>query len=328
MIYVDNENNDPRINLAIEEFLVRKLVTKEDILLFYINQPSIIIGRNQNTIEEINQKYVDQHGIIVVRRLSGGGAVYHDLKNLNFSFISNAGRENLHNYKKFTDPVIRVLNDMGVPAELGGRNDILVDGRKISGNAQYSTGPRMVSHGTLLLETDLARVVEALNVRAEKIESKGIKSVRSRVANISEFLSEPMDVIDFREKIKNGILADSENSIYELTERDWEQINQISANRYQLWEWNYGHSPYFNIQKTRRFPIGQIDARIDVEKGSIKNIKFYGDFLGMSDVNSIEQRLEGVRYEKSYLEEALKDFDLHIYFGDLPVSEFVDFLSI
>lgn len=328
MIFVDNEkNNDPRINLAIEEFLVRNFKTEDDILLFYINQPSIIIGRNQNTIEEINQGYVDAHGIIVVRRLSGGGAVYHDLENLNFSFISNSGKENLHNYEKFTGPVVRVLNAMGVPAVLSGRNDILVDDRKVSGNAQYSTGARMASHGTLLFNADLSHVADALNVRQEKIESKGIKSVRSRVANISEFLTEPMSVLEFRERIKDGILADSHNHEYHLTEQDWEEIRKISANRYQLWEWNYGHSPYFNVQKTRRFPIGQIDARIDVEKGAIKSIKIYGDFLGLSDVGELEQRLAGVRFEKTALQAALDGFSLQQYFGNLSAEELADFLA-
>jgi lipoate-protein ligase A len=327
MIFVDNENiNDPRVNLAIEEHLVRNFRTEDDILLFYINQPSIIIGRNQNTIEEINQKYVDEHGIIVVRRLSGGGAVYHDLQNLNFSFISNSGKENLHNYKKFTGPVVKVLNAMDVPAELGGRNDILVDGRKVSGNAQYSTGQRMVSHGTLLFNSDLSQVAEALNVRLEKIESKGIKSVRSRVANISEFLNQPMNVLEFRERVKDGILTDSHNHEYHLSATDWDAIRKISTERYQLWDWNYGHSPFFNIQKTRRFPIGQIDARIDVEKGLIKNLKIYGDFLGMSDIHDLETRLIGARYEKNALLAALSGFDLQQYFGDLSAVDLVDFL--
>lgn len=172
MWFVDNEKvTDPRVNLAIEEHLLRTFDTEEDILLFYINQPSIIIGRNQNTIEEINQEYVEKNGIIVVRRLSGGGAVYHDLGNLNFSFITQNQAENIHNFRKFTAPVIEVLRKMGVPAELSGRNDIVVDGRKISGNAQYIAGRRMVSHGTLLLNSDLEQVVEALNVKASKIES-------------------------------------------------------------------------------------------------------------------------------------------------------------
>lgn len=327
MIFVDNENTyDPRINLAIEEHLVRNVNVGDDILLFYINQPSIIIGRNQNTLEEINYPYVDEHHIIVVRRLSGGGAVYHDHGNLNFSFINSNGREFLHNFKKFTAPVVKVLNSMVVPAEMNGRNDIVVDERKISGNAQYAIGTKLVSHGTLLFNSDLSKVSEALNVKTEKIESKGIKSVRSRVANISEYMTEPMDILEFRERVKNGILQEANNGEYKLSEKDWDSINQISKDRYQQWEWNFGHSPKFNIQKTQRFPFGQIDARIEVHNGEIQQVKLFGDFLGLRDVGDVEFKLVGVRYDKPHLQEALENIELKDYLGGLTAQELAAFL--
>src|SRR5690606_14485981 len=198
--FIDNEGiTDPRINLAIEEYALRELTGESEILLFYINEPSIIIGKNQNTVEEINGAFVEEHGIHVVRRLSGGGAVYHDLGNLNFSFITNDDGRSFHNYAKFTEPVVRALREWGVEAELTGRNDIQVGERKISGNAQFATKGRMYSHGTLMFNSDLDRVTNALKVKASKIASKGIKSIRSRVANISEFLAEPMTVEQFRE---------------------------------------------------------------------------------------------------------------------------------
>ena len=186
MYFIDNKGiTDPRVNLAIEEYILRNLdMEKDSYLLFYINQPSIIIGRNQNTIEEINTDYVEENGVIVVRRLSGGGAVYHDLGNLNFSFITKDDGESFHNYKKFTQPVVDALANLGVQAELSGRNDILAEGRKVSGNAQYATKGRMFSHGTLMFNLDIDAVVNALKVKQDKIESKGIKSVRSRVTNI------------------------------------------------------------------------------------------------------------------------------------------------
>ncbi|OJX45854.1 MAG: lipoate--protein ligase [Chloroflexi bacterium 44-23] len=327
MIYVNNqEHTDARINLAIEEHLLRNYRVDEDILLFYINAPSIIIGRNQNTLEEINLPYVEEHNITVVRRLSGGGAVYHDLGNLNFSFISNSGRENIHNFKKFTAPVVKVLNDMGVPAELSGRNDILVDGRKISGNAQYISGQRMVSHGTLLFNSDLSVVSESLQVKDSKINSKGIKSIRSRVANISEFIPVPMDTLAFREKIKLGILAEGSNSEYMLTPQDWESINQISADRYQQWSWNFGRSPEFNMQKCERFPIGEIDLRINVSEGVIKQIRFFGDYLGLQDVGEIEKRLVGEQFNQAAISKALEPVDLHAYFGDINKDDFIRFI--
>ncbi len=327
MIFVDNEKQyDPRVNLAIEEHLVRNLNVEGDILLFYINEPSIIIGRNQNTLEEINYPYVEEHHIHVVRRLSGGGAVYHDHGNLNFSFINTNGRQFLHNFKKFTAPVVEVLNSMGVPAEMNGRNDIVVEERKISGNAQYAIGTKLVSHGTLLFNSDLSKVSEALNVKAEKIESKGIKSVRSRVANISDYVSEPMDVLAFREQVKKGILAEANNGEYKLTQQDWEEIHKISKDRYQQWEWNFGRSPKFNIQKTQRFSFGQIDARIEVDNGEIKQVKLFGDFLGLRDVSDVESRLIGVRYDKPHLQEALENIELKDYLGGLTAEELATFL--
>ncbi|WP_020156708.1 lipoate--protein ligase [Caldibacillus debilis] len=328
MLFIDNKGiTDPRINLAIEEYALKHLDINETYLLFYINRPSIIIGRNQNTIEEINTDYVEKNDIIVVRRLSGGGAVYHDLGNLNFSFITKDDGDSFHNFRKFTEPVIRALNKLGVKAELQGRNDIVVEGRKVSGNAQFSTGGRMFSHGTLLLNTELENVAKALKVKKEKIESKGIKSVRSRVANISEFLPEPMTIEEFRSFLLKNIFEGEEKiPEYVLTEKDWEKIDEISRNRYQKWEWNYGKSPKFNIQHSKRFPIGSIDVRLEVDKGIIQNCKIYGDFFGVGDVADIEKRLTGVRYDREAMAEALKDVDLKHYFGNIEREEFFAFL--
>ena len=328
MIFVDQGKiNDPSVNLAIEEYLLRNIEPGEDILLFYINEPSIIIGRHQNTIEEINQPYVEAHGIHVVRRLSGGGAVYHDLGNLNFSFITQNARENVHNFRKFTEPVIKVLQEMGVPAELSGRNDILADGRKISGNAQYITTRRMFNHGTLLFNSDLSHVQDALNVKQSKIISKGIKSVRSRVANISEFLSASMTVEEFRGRVLTGIFRGAaEIPQYHLTAEDWSGIGKLSEERYRSWDWNYGESPAFNVQKVNRFPFGEIDARIDVQRGVIRSIKFFGDFFSQAEPAELEQRLVGARYAQADLQRALEEVHLSDYFQDLSQEEFLSFL--
>jgi len=328
MLFVDNQNiTDPRVNLAIEEHLLRNFDTEDDFLLFYINEPSIIIGRNQNTIEEINTPYVEEHGVHVVRRMSGGGAVYHDLGNLNFSFITKYASENFQNFRKFTDPVVAVLRDLGVDASLSGRNDILVGERKISGNAQYRSGGRMLSHGTLLFDTRLEDVVAALNVKQAKIESKGLKSVRSRVANICEFLDHGMDVHTFRTLLLEGIFAEFDSvPAYTLDENDWAQIRQISDARYARWEWNYGHSPEFNIQRARRFPGGEVDVRIDVHKGEIRSLKIYGDFFGERDVSELEERLLGIRYERDSLRSALNGVNLKPYFGAVELEAFLDLL--
>ena len=323
-----NDNNDPSVNLALEEYCVRNLdVENEMYLLFYINEPSVIIGKHQNTIEEINKEYVDKKGIKVVRRISGGGAVYHDFGNLNFSFITKYSPEFFHNFEKFTKPVVETLRDMGVEAELGGRNDIVVRGRKISGNAQFTNLKSMFSHGTLLFNSHLEDVVHALNVKIDKIESKGIKSVRSRVANISEFLDDTMTIHDFKERITNSIFKEYESlPLYILTDSEWEQVHKLSEMKYKTWEWNFGRSPEFNIQKVKRFDFGQIDVRIFVKEGRIVSIKFFGDFLGYGDSEDIEKKLAGVLYKEHDVSNALKSIDLRYYFGNIELKDFVKFI--
>lgn len=328
MLFVDNQNeHDPAVNLALEEYILRSAQTDEDFLLFYINAPSIIIGRHQNTLEEINRSYVEQHGVHVVRRLSGGGAVYHDLGNLNFSFITNYSRDNFQNFRKFTEPVVRSLAKLGVSAELSGRNDILVDGRKVSGNAQYISKNRMVSHGTLLFNTDLSHVSDALNVQASKISSKGIKSVRSRVANISEFLSHPMGIESFRDHVLATCFEDVvEIPVYPLSRPDWAAIHQLADERYRSWEWTYGHSPDFNVQKKQRFPGGEIDARLDVKQGMIQSVKFYGDFFAEAETEGLERLMAGVRYNRAEIALALQTVSIGSYFSGMDLKTFAEFL--
>lgn len=327
MLFIDNKGiTDPRINLAIEEYALKNLDINETYLLFYINEPSIIIGKNQNTIEEINTEYVDSNGIHVVRRLSGGGAVYHDLGNLNFSFITKDDGNSFHNFRKFTEPVVEALKKLGVNAELSGRNDLLAEGRKISGNAQFATKGRMFSHGTLLFNSEMDHIVSALRVKKDKIESKGIKSVRSRVANISEFLTEKIEIEEFRSLLLKYIFEGKEISEYVLTEEDWEKIHQLSKERYQNWDWNYGRSPKFNLQHSHRFPVGQIDVRLEVNKGMIENCKIYGDFFGVGDVSEIENKIINVRYERSELEAALKDIEIGYYFGNITKDDFLNLI--
>ncbi|HLR65784.1 lipoate--protein ligase [Virgibacillus alimentarius] len=330
MKFIDNKGiTDPSINLAIEQYVLQKFGTEDTYLLFYINRPSIIIGKNQNTVEEINTDYVDEQGIKVVRRLSGGGAVYHDEGNLNFSFITKDDGDSFHNFAKFTEPVVQALNKMGVPAELQGRNDLVVNGRKISGNAMFSTKGRMFSHGTLMFDSEIEHVVSALNVKKEKIQSKGIKSIRSRVANITEFLDEKVTMDDFKELILRYIFnVDDVKDVprYELTEEDWENIHQISKERYQNWDWNFGKSPAYNIKESYKFDSGLVDVRLNVRKGIIENCKVYGDFFGLGDVKVIEDQLAGVRHNRLAIEEALKDVDVSHYLGKITKEEFVQLI--
>ncbi|MBO3097655.1 lipoate--protein ligase [Gelidibacter pelagius] len=325
MIFIENEGNtNPKLNLALEEYALRNFSAENDYLLFYINEPSIIIGRNQNTLEEINHNYVEENNIHIVRRISGGGAVYHDFGNLNFSFITNHDVKSLSNFKKFTAPVIKVLNGLGLNAELKGRNDIEVDDKKISGTAQFSTGKRMVSHGTLLYNTDLGEVANALNVKMSKIQSKGHKSVRSRVANITEFLNDPLKIEDFRQLLLEGLYDQSEAfESYHLTADEWKAVHQLKEEKYDTWDWNYGRSPKFNIQRSKRFAIGEIDLRIFVEKGHITEFKVFGDFFGKEPVENLEKLLSGARYDQADIIELLKEIEINEYFGDISKDDFI-----
>ncbi|MDS9470309.1 lipoate--protein ligase [Sporosarcina pasteurii] len=329
MYFIDNKGiTDPQINLAIEEYVLRTMDIEEDsFLLFYINEPSIIVGKNQNTIEEIDTDFVEKNGIKVVRRLSGGGAVYHDLGNLNYSFITKDDGESFRNFEKFTEPVVEALSKIGVKAELIGRNDLLVEGRKISGNAQFATQGRMFSHGTLMFDTEIDTVVSALKVRKDKIESKGIKSIRSRVANISEFLQEPMTIEEFRLEILKSIFGGEENIKYkELTDEDWENIHELSRERYANWDWNYGKSPKFNMQHSHRFPVGSIDVRLQVNKGVIEDISIFGDFFGIGEIEKVQEKLRGVTYNRESIEEALSEIDVPTYLGGITMEEFVQLI--
>ena len=316
MLFVDNNNiTDPRINLAIEEHLLRNLDVTEPILLFYINEPAVIIGRNQNTLEEIDPDYTRTRDIHVVRRLSGGGAVYHDLGNLNFSFVT-PGRRDLHNFAKFTEPVITVLRELGVDAELRGKSDIFAGDKKISGNAQFSSRGRMFSHGTLLFDTDLGEMLRAINPQRHSITSKAVQSVRNYVTNIRELLTEEMDIHEFRARLLQGIFDGASIPEYELERDDWALINKLTQERYYSWNWNVGRSPKFNVQRQGETAVGDLDVRIDVERGHIQSIKIYGRFAGPEDMVGLEKQLTGVRYEPDDLAAALADVDLSAYLGE------------
>ena len=329
MYFIDNKGiTDPRINLAIEEYALKTMdVEKDSYFMFYINEPAIIIGKNQNTIEEIDTDYVDVNGVHVVRRLSGGGAVYHDHGNLNYSFITKDDGDSFRNFKKFTQPIVDALQTMGVDAELSGRNDILAGGRKISGTAQFTTKGRMYSHGTLMFNSEIDAVVSALKVRKDKIESKGIKSIRSRVANITEFMDKPMTIEEFKTTLLHSIFGGEEQvKTIELTEEDWANIKQLSKERYGNWEWNYGKSPAFNMSHSERFPTGGIDVRLQVRNGVIEDANIYGDFFGVGDVADIETRLKGVAYDKTAIGEALDEMDVATYLGGITKEQFLQMI--
>ncbi|MDW3987085.1 lipoate--protein ligase [Staphylococcus saprophyticus] len=324
----NNDITDPTLNLAMEEYVLKNMPKDDSYFLFYVNRPSIIIGKNQNTIEEVNQPYIDEHGIDVVRRISGGGAVYHDTGNLNFSFVTDDDGNSFHNFKKFTEPIVEALQSLGVDADMSGRNDIQAGSAKISGNAMVKVKDRMFSHGTLMLNSELNEVQNALKVNPAKIKSKGIKSVRSRVANISEFLDEPLDINRFKEIILKTIFGEATQvEEYILTDDDWKKIEQLSNEKYRTWEWNYGRNPKYNFEREEKFEKGFVQIKLDVKKGRIEHAKIFGDFFGEGDITELENALEGTMHEFDSIEEALSNYDIYHYFGDIERYELIRLMS-
>lgn len=331
MIFVDNGNcYDADMNIALETYLVENRLVDEPILLFYINDPSIIIGRNQNTYEEINQPYVDEHHIKVVRRMSGGGAVYHDRGNFSFCFIKDDDGS-FRDFESFTKPVIDALHKMGVKgAALKGRNDLVIGDQKFSGNAMYAKNGRMTAHGTILFDADLNEVNNALKPRKEKFESKGIKSVRSRVTNIKPFVDPEyrnLSTEEFRDRILLeifGVSSREEVPEFHLTDEIWEGVKKLHAERMGNWNWNYGQSPDFDVSGSHKFPFGFVDLRLNVSGGHITAAKIYGDFFGLGEISDVEEKLVGVKYDKKDMVEALQGVDLKKYLGDITPEELVD----
>lgn len=329
MKFIHNNNiTDPTLNLAMEEYVLKQLPKDDSYFLFYVNEPSIIIGKNQNTFAEINQSYVDDNHIQVVRRISGGGAVYHDLGNLNFSFVTKADDDSFHNFKKFTMPIVEALNALGVEAEMSGRNDLQVGERKISGNAMFQSGDRMFSHGTLMLNSDIEEVVKSLSVNEKKLITKGIKSIRSRVANIQEFLDAPMDMETFKKTLLRSIFKGDDVETYELTDEDWKNIEALSEEKYRNFDWNYGKNPKYNYEVKQKFPGGMLELKIDVRNGVMQDVKIYGDFFGVGEIADIEKRLKGLPHQKLKVAETLAQIDFAHYFGRVTKEEFLSLIAI
>ncbi|WP_057895498.1 lipoate--protein ligase [Liquorilactobacillus oeni] len=336
MQYVAMKNFDIRRNLATEQYLMNNDDLKLPMMLFYIEKSCVIVGRNQNTIEEIDQKYCRDHDVTITRRLSGGGAMYQDLGNLCFSFIVDADHHRFGDFKTMVAPIVSALHEIGVAgAEVTGRNDIVVDGKKFSGNAMYTRGGKTFSHGTLMLDVDTDEVTKTLNVPLDKIQSKGIKSVRSRVTNLRPYLAPAYHDItteQFRDLLVMRVLGvdsmeEAQKHQYHLTPEDEKEIDKIEEKYYSNWDWVYGHSPNFTVKKRQHFNSGTIDARILVEKGKIENIKFYGDFFGTDNVQKLEDLLEGCIFDEAKIVEALKDIDLNKYFQGIPRQEVISLLA-
>ena len=324
MYFIEGQSHDPAYNLALEEHLYRSVNEGHPgYFLLWQNAPSIIVGRFQNTAQEVNRPFVEERGIHVVRRISGGGAVYHDLGNVNYSFIVPNDEGIPFDFARHARPVIDALAKLGVEAESGGRNDLLIDGRKFSGSAQHMDRRRLLHHGTLLFDSDLSILEQALSVDEEKFTSKGFKSVRSRVTNILPMLPEPISVEEFIDALR-GALSGTDTS--SLDEAQLSEIRRLRDEKYATWEWNWGASPEFTERKARRFPWGKVEALLNVKEGVIRQARFYGDYFGTENREEIERLLEGRVYKEDALREALEGFPLERSFKGAGTEEFLTFL--
>lgn len=325
MIEIINQSSDPYFNLALEEYVIKEMGSTDDVFILWQDEPTVVVGRNQNTLEELNNDYIKKNNIQVVRRLSGGGAVYHDLGNLNFTFITAEQQKIGFDFIKFTQPVIKTLGKLGIEAENNGRNDITIEGKKFSGNAQFRYRKKILHHGTILFDSNLNDVSQALNANPEKIISKGVKSVRSRVTNISEWLANPLSIHDFKDILSETISSEEKHvEKYYLSETDLAAVNKLRKTKYLSWAWNYGNSPPFNIQKTARFDWGNIDIRLLIKKGRISTCKIYGDFFASREIAELEEHLMGTLYKEEAIGRSLSQINIKTYLPAAKKNEIIE----
>ena len=304
MLYIESPYTNPYTNLALEEYCFNQL--DDDVFIIWQNDKTIVVGKYQNTVSEISNMYVEQNDIAVVRRLSGGGAVYHDLGNVNFSFIQqNSDNDMGFRFEHFTKDIISLLSGLDVKAEFNSRNDLVIDGRKFSGNSQYIKKGKILHHGTLLFDSNLETLVHALNVSNKKIESKAIASVHERVTNIKPHLKTAITVGQFKEYIKDYFTQVYHIKEYSFSHAEIQKIMDIAASRYKTWEWNYGSSPASLIKKEDRSNAGQVEIYLDIQDGVLRDIKIFGDFFAFDHFEEALAEIKGKKYSPIELRDSI-----------------------
>lgn len=321
--YLETGSNDPRFNLAFEESLLRSLpIDHSGVLLLWQNSPSIIIGRHQCALEVVNTSFVSAKNIPVIRRITGGGAVYHDLGNLNFSFIMSSGAK--PDFAFFLAPLVQALGSLGVEAKITGRNDLEAQGKKISGSARIVLDNKVLHHGTLLVNLDLERMAAALRVDEAKFRSKGVASVRARVMNISEMTGVNADLNLLKQAIAKCFKAVSGKPDPQLLQ----DAHELALGKYSSWDWNYGQSPPFNLEKRARFPWGEISIRLDIRKSRIGACAINGDFFNASPITTLENLFINLPFEPSAIANALAKIHWRDYFVGCDESRMRKFFTI
>lgn len=327
MKYFDSNSTDPRWNLALEQYIFENMDKNDSYFMFWQNDNTIVVGKNQNTLSEINVSFVQEHDITVVRRLSGGGTVYHDLGNLNFTFITDSEQMEQINFHTFCLPIVKSLAELGITASISGRNDITIEGKKFSGNSQYIKSNRVLHHGTLLFDSDLSVLEQALKVSKDKISSNGVKSVSSRVTNIKPHLPNNITLSDFKSKLLQQISSTQTLESLYLSDEDLHKIDNIKTTRYDSWDWNYGYSPAHTIYRRQRFEAcGIVEAAMDVKNGKITSIIFSGDFFGNSEINELTEYLRGCKYRYQDVLKRLQNCNIEDYIHNMNTKQMASFL--
>jgi len=323
MLCVTHSSTDPYFNLAAEEYVLKNFT--DDCFMLWRNDNTIVVGKHQNTLAEVNLDYIKEKKISVVRRLSGGGAVFHDLGNLNFTFIMNGHEGHLVDFRKYTLPVIEVLKNLSVDAEFQGRNDLTINGKKFSGNAEHVYKKRVLHHGTLLFSSLMEDLHLALRVNPLKYKSKAVKSIRSRVTNIKDHLQQDMDVIQFRDMILDHIMdIYPDSKAYTFSDEDIRNINNLREEKYLTWEWNFGYSPKYDFEKSFITNGGFIQVHLNVSGGVIQSAKIYGDFFNKLDISVVEEILNGSRHDRAELLDKFESIRFSDYFHNITAEEFTD----
>ena len=300
MLCIHLKNTDTYFCLAAEEYLLKNF--SEDIFMLWQSENAVVVGKHQNAMAEINHRFVHENNIAVCRRISGGGTVFHDSGNVNFTFIKNVKSPAEISFKQFTAPVVEALAKLGIEATTSGRNDLLINGLKISGNAEHVYKNRVLHHGTLLFNSDLENLGQAINVTPGKYEGKAVQSNRSPVANISQYLQSPMTTSEFIQFLLNVQLENPENQFYVLNETDIQAIEKSASEKFSTWEWNFGYSPKYTFRNEVEIDGKTLSIRLLVEKGVIVEAEVGGEYFGDEENLQIQNRIQNSKHSfKAFL---------------------------